>query len=174
LTGTVKAYKFLRPGAVGPFSGFQWPVEAWVEADEATLCANGVHACRVEHLPYWIGAELWEVELDGAREEYRKLVAARGRLIRRVEAWDDGARAGFAHACAARVRERADEATPERAAQLAEYAADAAANAARGEVAVLGYIAARAAEVDAGAEGYAAEREAQAGWLASRLRLDAT
>ena len=168
------AYKFLRPGAVSPFSGFAWPVGEWVEAGEASLCVSGVHACRVRDLPYWLGAELWEVELDGQlREESRKLVAPRGRLVRRHERWDATARAGFAEACARRVRERAEASTGDRADELAGFADDAAANAARGEVALIGFIAARAAEIDAGAEGYAAERDAQARWLASELRLDA-
>ena len=145
----------------------------WVEARTATLCVSGVHACRIEDLPYWIGAELWEVELEGVTEGDRKLVAARGRLVRRIEAWDGGAKTGFAHDCASRVRALADKATGARAEQLAAYAADATANAEKGEVAVLGYIAARAAEVDAGPEGYTAERAAQARWFASELRLDA-
>jgi hypothetical protein len=133
---------------------------------------SGVHACRIDDLPYWIGAELWEVELEGARQGHRKLVATRGRLVRRVEGWDGRAQREFAGACARRVRGRADEATGERAEQLRAYASDAAANAERGEVALLGFIAARAAEVDAGTAGYAAERAAQASWLAAELRLE--
>jgi hypothetical protein len=169
----VRAYKFLRPGAVGPFSGFAWPVGEWVEAREPTLCESGVHACRIQDLPYWIAAELWEAELEGAvREEPRKLVATRARLVSRVDRWDARAGAAFAHACAQRVRTRADEATGEKAEWLGAYAADAAANAERGEVALLGYIAARAAEVDSGIEGYVSEREAQARWLAAELRLE--
>jgi hypothetical protein len=168
----LQAYKFLRVGAVGPFSGFVWPVGEWVEGGAASLCVGGVHACRVHDLPYWLGQELWEVELDGGvRRERRKLVAPRGRLDRRIDGWNAAARARFAEACARRARERADAATGERGKELAAYAADAAANAAKGEVAVVGYIAARAAEIEVGVEGYAAERDAQARWLASELGL---
>jgi hypothetical protein len=154
----VRAYKFLRPGAVGPFSGYRWTPGEWVETQDATLCVRGIHACRIADLPYWIAQELWQVELDGlVREEERKLVAERGRLVRRVEAWDGAAGRRFAVACAQRTAE--------------PYTGDAVANAENGEVAVVGFIAARAAEVADGVAGYSAEREAQARWLADELGL---
>ena len=163
------AYKFLRPGRVGPFSNFTWPAGEWVEADRVSLCADGIHACRVRDLPYWLSAELWEAELDGGvREEERKVVAQRGRLVRRIDGWNGAAGARFAEACAARTSERAEAAGTE---ELAGFAADAAANASKGEVALLGFIAARAAEVADGEEAYAVEREAQAAWLAAELGL---
>jgi hypothetical protein len=168
----MRAYKFLRPGGIGPFSGFAWPNGDWVEAGGPDLCVRGVHACRQADLPYWITGELWEMELDGAiREEERKLVAERGRLVRRVEAWDALAGRRFAEAFARRTRERAEASTGGRADEIAGFASDAAANAATGEVALIGFIAARAAEVDGGESAYAAEREAQAAWLASELGL---
>jgi hypothetical protein len=163
----MRAYKFLRAGGIGPFSYFTWPVGEWVEGDGMSLCTRGVHACRVRDLPYWIGAELWEGELGGdVREERHKVVAERGRLLRRIDAWNAAAGARFAEACLDRTRDRAksDE-------RLSGYADDAAANAARGQVALLGYIAARAAEVAGGESEYAAERDAQAAWLASELGL---
>ena len=165
----MRAYKFLRPGHVGPFSSFTWPVDEWVEAQGVSLCADGIHACRVRDLPYWIAAELWEVELDGGvREGDRKVVALRGRLARRIDDWNGAAGARFAEACAARTRERAEVAGDE---ELAGFAADAAANASAGEVALLGFIAARAAEIAGGEDAYAAERAAQAAWFASELGL---
>jgi hypothetical protein len=175
LRAAVRAYKCLRPGRIGPFSGYRWPVGVWVEGGEnAALCLRGIHACRAEDLPYWLTQELWEVELDGdVRHEQRKLVADRGRIERRIEAWTPTSAAGFAEACAARTEQRATRAMGEQAGRLAELAGDAAANAAKGEPALLGFIAARAAEVDAGMDGYAEERKAQARWLASELGLDA-
>jgi hypothetical protein len=167
LTPEMRAYKFLRAGGVGAFSYFTWPVGEWVESDRMSFCARGVHACRVRDLPYWIGAELWEAELDGdVREDRHKVVAERGRLVRRIDDWDAATGARFAEACLERTRERAksDE-------RLRGYADDAEANAARGQVALLGYIAARAAEVAGGENEYAAERDAQAAWLASELGL---
>ena len=42
------AYKFLRPGAVGPFSGFVWPAGEWVTAGDAPApCRTGIHACQL-------------------------------------------------------------------------------------------------------------------------------
>ena len=82
----MRAYKFLRDGRIAPFSGYAWPVGDWVEAEGAELCVRGIHACRRAHVPYWIGPELWRIELDGdVHEEPRKLVAMRGRLLEPVE-----------------------------------------------------------------------------------------
>jgi len=79
------AYKFLDEGAVGPFTGFRWPVGEWVDAGGVDPCLEGIHACRLRDLPVWIGRELWEIELDGGLvEQERKVVAPRGRLTRRV------------------------------------------------------------------------------------------
>jgi hypothetical protein len=109
------AYKFLRAGAVAPFSGFEWPQPAgdvpgeWVEtAAPAELCRSGVHACRESQLPRWLDEELWRIELDGdVIEEHDSLVASRGRLLSRVERWDAEAARAFAEACAWRAREHA-------------------------------------------------------------------
>ena len=82
----VIAYKFLREGRVGPFSGVAWPAEGeWLEATGGDgACSPRVHACRVEDLPEWLDHELWRVELDGdVRVDCGKLVADRGRLVER-------------------------------------------------------------------------------------------
>jgi hypothetical protein len=102
------AYKFLRPGAVGPFSRLPWPVPdagapgPWVHATGApTVCRGAVHGCRVEHLPWWLQEELWEVELaEPVRATGHKLTAPSGRLVRRVVRWDDAAARRFSRACA--------------------------------------------------------------------------
>jgi len=110
----VRAYKFTADDAVSVFTRFPWPVPArgkpgaWVDAAiTAKVCETGVHACRVADLPYWLGRELWEVELGGdvVAASY-KLVASRGRLLRRVAGWPELERP-FAEDCAARVRELA-------------------------------------------------------------------
>ena len=70
----MRAYKFLRPGAVGPFSGHRWPVPAggdpgaWVEAAGGPALCRGVHGCRVADLPWWVQEELWEAEFDAPDE----------------------------------------------------------------------------------------------------------
>ena len=161
------AYKFLAPGAIGPFSGFAWEAGTWVEADgEPTACRSGIHACRPDQLPYWLGEELWEIELDGAVvEAEHKLVAARGRLRERIHAWPSVA-ADLAADCVARCRDLAarDDA-------LAGYADDAALYEARGDVPCVAYIAAHAAGRAGGPGALVAERERQAAWIAGRLGL---
>jgi hypothetical protein len=165
----VRAYKFLRAGGAGRFSGYAWPLPAaggpgpWVDA-QASVCATGIHGCAPADLPYWLDAELWELELAGPVERgEKKLVAARGRLLRRVEAWDDAAMRAFAQACRARVEERtADDPG------LAELLDDTSWTV----PSTSSFVAARVAELDAGADAYAAEREWQARWLADRLGLE--
>jgi hypothetical protein len=170
----MRAYKCLRPGRIGPFSGYSWPIGEWVEADGALLCMQGVHACRTTDLPFWLTQELWEIELAGqVRQESRKLIADCGRLVQRLEDWNGDSAMSFAKDCAARAKDRAERATGDDAALLKELAGDAAANAAKGEAALVGYIAARSAEVDGDVDGYRQERLAQARWLSAQLRLDA-
>jgi hypothetical protein len=159
----VTAYKFLRPGAIAPFTGFRWEPGEWVEVDAAAPCRAGVHACRVDQLPYWLGAELWEVELAGdVLQRERKLVAPRGRLVRRIDAWNDDAADAFRESCVKRARKAAPS-----------YAGDVAAIAESGRTALTGFVAARGAEMHGGGDAYVRERTAQADWLASRLGLGA-
>jgi hypothetical protein len=164
----LRAYKFLRPGAIGRFSGFAWPAPEgdgpgpWVDA-VPSACATGIHACDVADLPYWLDAELWEIELGGqVQRTDKKLVAQRGRLLHRIDGWDDGAMDALAAACRARVAERA-QANPE----LEPFVGDTPTT--RPWAAT--FVAARAAELDAGPAAYAAEREWQARWIAERLGL---
>jgi hypothetical protein len=111
----VIAYKFLSPGASGLYSGFLWPRPRngepgdWVGAGgPLTDCLHGIHACRLDDLPYWIDDELWTVELAGATEERgRMVIAERGRLLDRVHAWTAEAALEFAQACALRARDQA-------------------------------------------------------------------
>ena len=175
MTGTV-AYKFLRPGGVGPFTGFQWPLPEngdpgrWVEADGSlALCANGVHACAPETLARWLDEELWALELEGDVErEGSLLVGRRGRLVAPIARWDAGMRREFALACAERAAGRKGELAE-------EYARDAATFAAKvvsaQDAAEASYVAARAAEAEERG-GFDAERRWQSLWLADRLGLE--
>ena len=121
------AYKFLRSGRVGPFSGFPWPEPGvWVRASrDLAACRRGVHACRSGDLPWWLSDELWEVELDGqVQADEHKVIAPAGRLQSRIEEWTPACAQEYADACAWRAQERAVEALtraghPHEARQLA-------------------------------------------------------
>jgi hypothetical protein len=163
----VIAYKFLRDDGTGVFTRFAWPLPdggpgEWVEAPIVT-CRSGIHACRVHDLPLWLGRELYEAELDGVIvEEPTKVVASRGRLLRRVDAWDDATRAAYSRACADRAHGYA--------AGMPEWEM-AVEPAAAGGPASIGFIAARIAEERDGMAAYHAERTRQVEWLAAALGL---
>lgn len=165
------ALKFLRPERVGPFTQVAWPVPgSWLDSDGSPeLCTAGIHALRPEALPFWLAEELWLVELEGAQEVASGLVLGRrGRLLDRVDAWNDETAREFARAClAALPRTPGNETTRQRA--------DDAATAAHGvtagpSAASVAYIAAKAAEADRPG-GYDEERARQAHWLVKRLGL---
>jgi hypothetical protein len=172
----VRAYKFLSADRRSQITGFRWPAFDWVEAvGPLELCRNGIHACRIEHLPHWIGPELWAMEIDGElREGPDAVVARRGRLVQPVEAWADGAGRELAEDCARRAQGLAGDRS-----EMAARAADAVADAADGWFSASAYIAAAvAAQVRSGAaEGplydrhFLAERARQAAWLKERLGL---
>jgi hypothetical protein len=89
----VRAYKFLDAHGNGPFTGFAWAPGQWVEAGGAAPCDDGVHGCTVDDLSHWLSASLWEIELDGEIVSARhKVVGSRGRLVRRIDAYDDAVR----------------------------------------------------------------------------------
>lgn len=163
------AYKFLRADGSGPFTRFAWPLPgegpgAWVGAP-ADPCRSGVHACRASDLPHWIGHALYVIELDGDVVAHTtKLVAPRGRLLRRVEAWDDALRTAYARWCADRAYALARSSGLERWTKVVEPSLPDGA-------ALLGFVAARIAEEGAGAAAFDAERARQAEWLAARLEL---
>jgi hypothetical protein len=169
----VIAYKFLREDGTSLFTGFHWPLpdggpSAWVDA-RVDPCRSGIHACRAEHLPYWTGRVLYEVELEGEIvEEPTKVVAPRARLVRRVEAWDASARDAYTRMCADRAHELAGSVSP----PLAEWEAVVEPSLGEGP-GLLGFVAARIAEELGGMPAYRAERERQVAWLAERLGLDA-
>ena len=161
------AYKFLNGGRVAPFTGFAWPVDEWVEADGVEACRGGIHACGLFDLPIWMGEELWEIELDGEVIELdRKLVAARGRLLRRVPEWNAGLLEAFGHFCARRTRERVGFLPV-----LSGFVADVDRFVAHRRFPIAAFAAARAAELRDGPAAYELERRLQAAWLAERLGL---
>jgi hypothetical protein len=133
----VNAYKFLRSGRIAPFSGFVWPLDDAVETEgPPEPCRRGVHACTAADLSYWVADELWVIALEGEIvEDEHKVVATQGRLVERVDAWNDDARRSYAGECARRtiqhaVEELRDAGLGETAAALAGAKADAVADAA--------------------------------------------
>ena len=159
------AYKFLRPDGISVFTAFRWPLPnagpgPWVQA-AIVPCHSGIHACRVEDLPYWVGRVLYEIELDGeVVAEPTKVVAPRGRLLRRIDAWEHELRDAYTRACADRAHELAGS-LPAWGATIEPLV--------RYGPALLGFMAARIAEERGGLEAYRAERARQAAWLAERL-----
>lgn len=99
--------KFLGRGRVALYTGYEWPLDEWVEADgPIDLCANGPHACRAADLPVWIDDELWLIELAGDQETHDDVVVAqRARLVRRVDAWDEQAMGEFTESTIWRLRD---------------------------------------------------------------------
>jgi hypothetical protein len=172
---TETAYKFTRPGRRSPFTDFEWPVGEWVETDgEVGLCRNGVHVCRVEALPRWIDDELWTIEVDGVTEEDEGvLVARRGRLLERIDAWNAETSRELARSCAAVITELASEHPDDDLLRLrAEMIPEIADGPDPSATALSMYTTAHAAdEVVPGS--YWVERRRQAEWLRERLGLDA-
>jgi hypothetical protein len=196
------AYKFLSRGRIAPFTGFQWPAAGcWVERDHWAE-GSGVHACRLSDLPYWVGDELWRIELDGPiLERETQIEAARGRLIESVSGWD---LCRFASACALRTRDLALQAVrgpdvadvakallnasdmsrllsaarsasplPGLAGEMVAYVADAAVRALEGNAGSSSHTAAVAAVALHGHRAaFAEERRWQSRWLAAELALE--
>jgi hypothetical protein len=160
----VIAFKWLARGAVAPFTGVRWPVDgSWVRAPEGGPEGCGVHACRIAQLAWWIGEELWRVELDGSivvRET--QIEAPRARLLGQVTAWDPAA---FAQACVARTEGFAAEVATD---ELADYLAliKIADAPTASFVASVAAVAARGTK-----DAFAEERAWQARWLARALDL---
>jgi hypothetical protein len=165
----VTVYKVLEPGAVAPFTRFAWPEDEWVEAEAIEPCRSGIHACRMRDLPYWLGPELWEIELDGdVTEQERKVVAGRGRLVRRIPEWNVGLLRDFTASCRAATKLRVGSIP-----LLSGYVGDIDRFRSGDRHGLAAFGAARAAELGGGPRAYERERARQAAWLADRLGVGA-
>ena len=163
------ALKFLDEHGAAPFTGFRWPLGEWVDAGELNPCRSGIHALRPRDLPYWLGPQLWVMELDGEiLEQQRKLVARRGRLVRRRQEWNRELLDAFTVDCLVRTR-HAFGSVP----IVSGYVADIERFRSLGRTGLAAFAAARAAERHGGAAAYDRERLTQAAWLADRLGLGA-
>ena len=164
------AYKFLRPGRVGAFTGVRWPEPgAWLECDdEPSLCRSGIHALTASVLPKWMTEKLWRVELDDAEPQERGiLLARRGRLLDCVTVWNDDLAREYGEACVAHVSEGGSAIARQRRTDAVAVLAGIRAGL---PAAAVGYIAAKAVDADQPG-GYESERQWQADWLSDRLNL---
>ena len=162
------AYKFLRAGGIGRFTGFRWTADTWIDAETADPCRAGIHACQVRDRPIWLDDQLWEIELGGdVVQGDRKIVAARGRLTRRIARWTPDLAHEFGRYCVKRTRERVGSIP-----FLSGFVADVDRFVGQNRIAIAGFAAARAAELRDGPAAYDAERTAQASWLAEHLGLE--
>jgi hypothetical protein len=166
----MRAYKFLTAECLGVFSHFAWPLPgeepgAWI-GDAVEPCRMGIHACRRTDLPYWVAPTLFEIELDGSVDEHAlKVVAPRGRLIRRIVTWNTTSQEAYGQMCLSRIRELVS-AEPKGMSAWAPSSEIALTESAR-----LGYIAARIAEELGGADARLKERRRQSEWLVEQLAL---
>jgi hypothetical protein len=186
-----------------------WPLPkkgkpgAWLEVKgEIIPCARGLHLCRLSDLQTWLGARIFEAEMDGEKVVCGdKIVVSRARLLRELS-WTPEKAIEFACWCAERAlkRERKVGREPDQrswqaifearrylkgeaslegvrraanaAAGAAYAAANAAANAAAGAATNAAYAAANAANAAAGAA-YAATNAAYAAANAANAAANA-
>ena len=145
-------WKFLRPGRRSPFTGHVWEPGAWYSAGRTEPCSAGFHACRAADLPYWLGEELWSIELAPPVAELpHKVVAPSARLLHRAAQWTHSAAAEFAASCVERTAVHAagelrEAGLVEEAAQLVSAAPAAVAEVARAGAEAAGF-ASRAARL---------------------------
>jgi hypothetical protein len=179
------AYKFLAETGVGRFSEARWPLPeagkpgAWLSAGgPISPCVRGIHAARVEKLPYWLDRQLFQVELDGALVETESaLVSERGRLVMRVDAWNDAAWAALCAFCKQRTDATFARVADEAPAELERarfFVNEVQMFVQMGAHATAVYVAAVAAHVASALEpeaAYRAERARQAEFLVAYLGL---
>lgn len=158
------AFKWLSRGAIAPFTGFRWPIDgSWVSAPKGSPAGSGIHACRIADLAWWIGEELWRVDLGGPiLERETQIEAPRARLLEQVTAWNPAA---FVQACVARTEAFAAESPTAELAEYADFIKTLDAPTAS-FVASVAAVAARGTK-----QAFAEERAWQARWLARALDL---
>ena len=186
----MRAWKFT--GAAGTtYNGFVWPLPhdgqpgEWVEVGKrakkaltaADLCTGRVlHATDSAHLLDWLKAEMYELEIDESRGVIvaDKIGFRRGRLVRRIEAWNERTARFFACDCAEDALQYAEEGsrpTLECAIYVARCYADGEASDKELDAAwAAAWAAARAA---AWAAAWAAARAKYTGWLHALLGITA-
>ena len=85
----------------------RWVKNRWRTAEgELVPCENGIHYCRQDQLVRWLGPQIWLFE-DGTPDETRdagdKLVTRKGRVVQRLDTWNETTARLFAADCAEAV-----------------------------------------------------------------------
>jgi hypothetical protein len=168
-------YKFLKRGGVGAISGFVWPRGQWVTIEGALeQCRRGVHVLRLGDLAYWLSEELWRVEYEGDVEPAGDCVlAARTRLVERVDAWSEGGADRFALAARDHLVELSASAPPDKRELVEEIIGDASKHLPKHSIALAAYCSAMGVarmSIDSN-DAYRRERAWQSEWIVRDLSL---
>lgn len=113
----MQAYKWLKPGAIDPDTGATWSTDGWTPMRRLFSKKRSV-AYPPEDLAATLESELWEIEAAGKVEPYQLVktlepvgfTAKRGRLVRRIDAWNDEAAGEVAKESILRARDLLAEA----------------------------------------------------------------
>lgn len=174
----MSGFKFLKRGGVGAVSQLVWPRGQWVTVEEPLeQCRRGIHVLRAGDLAYWLSDELWRIEYDGDVQPGTDcLVAARARLVERVDAWSEGGGADrFALAARDHFAEQATSAPAHKREMIEGIIRDASAHLPRHSTALAAYCSAMgvARMFDGGEnERYRRERAWQSEFIVRDLSLD--
>lgn len=110
---TVRYWKFLRDDLSPCHSGVgAWTVGEWRSVTgNVVACENGIHACREQDLPKWIGPALHPIALsdDVFVHDNEKVVARSGCIGPRLMGWNEQTARLFAADCAAQVKHLAKD-----------------------------------------------------------------
>ena len=109
-------YKCLNTNGTSPYQGYEWPLpktedDKWVAAGEwvewdgpLRACESGIHYCTREQLVHWLQPALYAFESAGKKVAGGdKNICSRGRLLYRIEVWNERTQRRFAAECAERV-----------------------------------------------------------------------
>ena len=102
---TVRAYKVLSDDRRSHHggSGIWTPNRARSVKGDIVPCRNGLHYCRHDQLVRWLGPTIWVFEDLAPGETVDagdKMVTRRGRIVERVETWNEVTARLFAADCA--------------------------------------------------------------------------
>ena len=100
-------FKFTAANGACTHGTGRWTRRRWrTVTGELVPCRNGIHYLDADHLLTWLNAELWTFE-DGTPDERLKdgdkYVTRKGRVLERIESWNERTARLFAADCAEQV-----------------------------------------------------------------------